>query len=335
MTRTARVDPDANRTTVLGDGIAQIRLPMRGNPLRYVNAYVVEDDDGLTLIDCGWKTDDVLAALHEGLSQLGRSLGEIRRLLITHFHFDHYGLAGTLLRAGVPDLAMHAADWEIVQRIYRDPAAADRASDAWLERNGLRVEPEPEEESHRRRSELAQPTLLLEDDAAVGRLRAVWTPGHSPGHLCFLDERTGKLFSGDHILDPITPHVGIWFDFRGDPLGTYAESVRKVEARGATGVLPAHGEPFPDLARRCTELLAHQDVREEQVLRALDAAPATAADVARAIPWTRSDRPFEELPEPLQQFAVAETIAHLEYSLVRGLVTREAAATPILYTRLA
>ena len=67
-----------------------------------------------------------------------------------------------------------------------------------------------------------------------------------------MDERTGKLFSGDHILDPITPHVGIWFDFRGDPLGTYAESVRKVEARGATGVLPAHGEP-PNIRRTRTE----------------------------------------------------------------------------------
>ena len=69
---------------------------MAGNPMRYINGYLIEDDDGLTLIDAGWKADDVLAALHAGLREHGWALADIRRLLITHCHFDHYGLAATL-----------------------------------------------------------------------------------------------------------------------------------------------------------------------------------------------------------------------------------------------
>src|SRR5581483_6080737 len=87
--------------TALGEGLYQIRLPMRGNPLRWINGYLVAEPDGLTLVDCGWKADDVLAALHEGLAAFGFTLGDVRRVLITHAHFDHYGLAGTLRRAGV------------------------------------------------------------------------------------------------------------------------------------------------------------------------------------------------------------------------------------------
>src|SRR6202048_5038053 len=77
--------------TQIGDRIVQIRLPMTGNPMRYINGYLLEDDDGPTLIDCGWRGDDVLAALEQGLVLAGHTVRDIKRLLITHFHFDHHG----------------------------------------------------------------------------------------------------------------------------------------------------------------------------------------------------------------------------------------------------
>jgi glyoxylase-like metal-dependent hydrolase (beta-lactamase superfamily II) len=316
----------------IGDGIAQIRLPMTDNPMRYINAYLVEESDGYSLIDCGWKADDVFAALVAGLAECGLALGAIKRLYITHFHFDHYGLAGTLVRAGVPDLAMHRLDWHFASLLLSDPVRMDHAADEWIARNGLRVDAYLEDEiDHHRRSELTEPTRLLEDGESAGRLRAIWTPGHSPGHLCFTDDRSGKMFTGDHILDPVTPHVGYWHESRGDALGEYNASLHKVAAIGATGVLPAHGEPFPDLQRRVDELLAHHDVREAEMLAVLRRGPATAGDVARAVPWTRRNRPFSELSEAHQQFAVAETIAHLENLRTRGLVARDLAADPIPY----
>jgi glyoxylase-like metal-dependent hydrolase (beta-lactamase superfamily II) len=320
-------------TTVRGNGIVQIRLPMTGNPMRYINAYAVEDDDGLTLIDAGWKADDVFAALRDGLGEHGRAIADIRRLVITHCHFDHYGLAGTLLRAGIGELIMHRLDWALAVDHLTDPAALDAAADAWIARNGLRVDVLLDEELMHHRTELAQPTRELEGGERIGRLRALWTPGHTPGHLCLIDERTGALFSGDHILDPVTPHVGVWRSTTADPLGDYIASLDRTAATGATHVFPAHGEPFPDLNRRVHELRAHELHRERQIAAALGARERNATDIARVIPWTRRERAFTELSPTHQQFAVAETLAHLEHLRARGVVVRDDAADPIVYRR--
>ena len=114
-------------------------------------------------------------------------------------------------------------------------------------------------------------------------------------------------------------------------MGEYNDSLRKVAAIGATGVLPAHGEPFGDLQRRVDELLAHHAVRDAQILAALRAGARNAGEVARAIPWTRRNRPFTELAEAHQQFAVAETLAHLVNLRTRGFVTCDDTADPIAY----
>jgi glyoxylase-like metal-dependent hydrolase (beta-lactamase superfamily II) len=314
-------------------GILQIRLPMSGNPLRYINAYVLEDDDGLTLIDTGWKADDVFAALNAGLRDQGYAVRDIRRVLITHAHFDHYGLAGTLRRAGVRELIMHRLDWALARDHFSDPAAIDAAADAWIARNGLTVDVSLDEELMHRRTEVAAPTRELAGGERIGRLRALWTPGHTPGHLCFIDDRSGALFTGDHILDPVTPHVGIWRPGNVDPLGDYIASLHAAGATQATFVFPAHGEPFADLQRRVGELLAHEEQRESQVSAALDGRASNAGDIARALPWTRRNRTFSELSPAHQQFAVAETLAHLERLRARDAVIREERSDSIVYHR--
>jgi glyoxylase-like metal-dependent hydrolase (beta-lactamase superfamily II) len=313
---------DLEPTSTRDHGILQIRLPMAGNPMRYINAYVLEDSDGLTLIDAGWKADDVLAALHAGLRDHGCALRDIRRLLITHCHFDHYGLAGTLRRAGLPELLMHRLDWDLARDHFSDPSAMDAAADEWIARNGLRVEASLEEELMHSRTELAPPTRELEGGERIGRLQALWTPGHTPGHVCFIDERSGAIFTGDHILDPVTPHVGIWRPGPADPLADYIASLHAAAATRATYVFPAHGEPFADLQRRVAELLTHEERREAQVLTALGGDSRSAADVARSLPWTRRNRAFTELSAAHQQFAVAETLAHLERLRRQGAVLR-------------
>lgn len=314
----------------LGEGIGQIRLPMAGNPLRYINGYVLEDDGGLTLVDCGWRANDVLAALHEGLRVLGYVLADVRRVAITHHHFDHYGLAGTLLRAGVAELLMNPRDWVRVQSFAHDHAESDRQADAWLERNGF-TPGSIGDEDIATRFEVAAPTRLLTDGERVGRLEAIWTPGHSPGHLCFADVRSGRMLTGDHVLDPITPHIGMWRERDGDPVGDYLASLEKVRAYGASAALPAHGEPFPDLDRRIEELIDHTAMRDAQVLAAVSQGTASAGEIARRLPWTRRNRSFADLGEFHQQFAVSETIAHLHHLLAAGRVVRLAGPDPIRY----
>jgi len=318
--------------TQLGDRIAQIRLPMAGNPMRYINGYLLEDDDGLTLIDCGWKADDVLAALETGLELCGHSVRDVRRLLITHFHFDHYGLAGTLVAAGVPELGMHARDWAFLRARRERRGESDSIVNAWLGRNGFAVGPDDGEDSPYDRFDYVEPTRMVEDGERIGRLRALFTPGHSPGHLCFVDTISGRTFTGDHVLDPVTPHVGMWHDSPRDAIGEYVASLKTVGALETSGALPAHGEAFPDLARRVDELLAHEATREHDVLHALDDGPKTATEVAGALRWRRRGDRFDQLHPEHQEFAVAETLAHLQHLLVAGKVTRTDEPTRILWS---
>jgi glyoxylase-like metal-dependent hydrolase (beta-lactamase superfamily II) len=319
--------------TDLGDGITQIRLPMLGNPLRYINGYLIEDDGGATLVDCGWRAGDVLGALEAALEAHGRGIDGIARLLITHHHYDHYGLAATLRRRGVPELYMHELDWARAQRFDEYRSEFESLADAWLARNGYTGLPDDEHISDR--AELAEPTHVAGDGTIIGRLTAMWTPGHAPGHLCFVDAQSGRILTGDHVLDPITPHVGVWFDGAGDPLGDYLASLEKVARHGATGALPAHGEPFPDLAARARAIAAHTHEREALMRDRLGERELTAGELAAAIPWTRRERTFASLSPFHQQFAVSETIAHLEHLRVRGVVKRNDSAERNRYAQIA
>lgn len=324
--------PEIAPPAALEDGIYQIRLPMRGNPLRWVNGYAIEETDGLTLVDCGWKADDVLAALREGLQAFGFDVGDIRRVLITHQHFDHYGLAGTLRRAGVADVMMHRLDWERVQDVIGRRAQSERVENAYLVQNGFT--PGESEEGPGSRAELTLPTRLLEDGERVGRLTVLWTPGHAPGHLCFLDEHSGRMLTGDHVLDPITPHVGVWRDRPDDPLGDYVRSLEKVARCESSGALPGHGEPFPGLHARVAAILDHTARREELVLAIAANNAVTANEVASRLPWTRRERTFASLGGWHQEFAISETIAHLVNLQRRGVMEREDRADGAIFYRV-
>jgi glyoxylase-like metal-dependent hydrolase (beta-lactamase superfamily II) len=318
--------------SVLGEGIVQLRLPMRGNPLRYVNGYLLEEPDGLTLVDTGWKADDVLAALETGLATVGFALGDLRRVLCTHLHFDHYGLAGTLRRSGAAEVMMHRLDYERAEEVILRRPLIDREENAWLARHGFTVSDEDDDDGWASRAELTLPTRFLDDGDRVGRLVAVWTPGHSAGHLCFHDTRSGRMLTGDHVLDPITPHVAKWRDNAADPLGSYITSLGKMQRADATGALPGHGEPFADLAGRAKAILDHTLAREDSVIAIARARGAVnATEVARALPWTRRNRSFAELGTWHQFFAMTETIAHLEHLRLTDRMVRDETDDALTY----
>jgi len=317
-------------TEVLPD-IHLLRLPLTGSPLRFVNGYLLKADDGWVLVDCGWDMPDVLEALKEQLADLGVALGEVRSLVVTHFHPDHYGMAGTLVRLSRPRMLMHRLDWLFVRTELADFGQAVARIDEWLRANGAR--PELLDEEQRRavdmfnRYTVQQPDVELEDEQRIGvgrhELRVVWTPGHTGGHICLYDAERRVLLSGDHVLDPITPNVSLNRPYGGNPMGDYLQSLRKVAELGADLVLPAHGEPFHGVGRRVSELLEHHDEREREMLGALAAGAQTATEVAHALPWTRRRRSLAELELGQQRMAITETLAHLEELRVRGLARQE------------
>jgi glyoxylase-like metal-dependent hydrolase (beta-lactamase superfamily II) len=104
----------------LPSGITQLRLPLTGSALSHVNSYLLRGDDGYILVDCGWDMPDVLEALHAGLNDAGVALDDVRALVVTHMHPDHYGMAGTLKRAGRMRLLMHRLDWLYLEAQRQD-----------------------------------------------------------------------------------------------------------------------------------------------------------------------------------------------------------------------
>jgi len=309
-------------------GVHLLRLPLTGSPLRNTNGYLIRGDDGWTLVDCGWNLPDVLEALTAQVEELGAKLNDIRRLVITHYHPDHYGLAGTLVGLTQARLLMHRLDWVFVENELTDFSGAVARMDSWLRLNGAPEEMLEEEQRRsmnmHRRFSIQKPDEQLEDGqritAGSHEFQVVWTPGHTSGHICLWDAERRTLLTGDHVLDPISPNVSLSRENQGNPLGEYLQSLRKVAELDADLVLPAHGEPFHGVARRVRELLAHHDEREAEVMEALSHGERTAYEVARSLPWTRRRRSLADLSLGQQRMALTETIAHLEELRSRGLV---------------
>ncbi|MGH7659361.1 MAG: MBL fold metallo-hydrolase [Vulcanimicrobiaceae bacterium] len=326
--------------TKRGGGIEQIRLPMTDHALRYINAYLIEGDAGYTLVDCGWGLPDVLSTLESALRDMGLRIGDIRDVIATHFHTDHYGMAGTIAEMAGAKVMMHRADWTILDTRFRDIDAEFARRDKWLERNGMSLEGFDDDDRNRhwaKRLTLRAPDRELADGdvLTIGsrRFTVVWTPGHTPGHVCLYDEDARSLISGDHVLPQITPHVGYWSDADDDPLGKFLASLRKVASLGATSALPAHREPIEDLPARIEELIAHHDEREAQVLAALDGA-STGTQIAAKLPWRRNASTFDDLPASQRSFALVETLAHLEHLRARGAVHKSVGPDVIRYEKV-
>jgi glyoxylase-like metal-dependent hydrolase (beta-lactamase superfamily II) len=185
-------------------------------------------------------------------------------------------------------------------------------------------------ESMERFTRTAVPDRLMEDgdlaDFPGWQLRAVHTPGHTPGHLCFAEERTGLFFSGDLVLPRITPNISTTADGEGNPLGSYLTSLAAVRGRRPTEVLPAHEWRFTGLAERVDQLTGHHEQRLAELLAAVRAHPrSTPWELAAHLTWSR---PWEQYERRMRIFAVTETDAHLRLLAARGLVVGSAGDVP-------
>ncbi|MFJ9558120.1 MBL fold metallo-hydrolase [Nocardiopsis sp. NPDC101807] len=322
--------PDAPPVEDLGDGVWSLPVPIPGNPLGFTYVYVLTGSDGPVLVDTGWDHDESWEALVRGLARTGHAVEQVRGAVLTHFHPDHAGLAGRLREASGAWIAMHPADIAVTEHLGSVPARTRRASIAdQLRRSGF-----PDEDVRalldgpRPFTPPAVPDLALEDGAAVdlpGRdLRAVWTPGHTPGHLCLHLADGGRLFTGDHVLPHITPHVGRFplLSDTGDPLGAFLDSqarVGRLPDADRLVCLPSHESRFTGLTARSAEITAHHEQRLDEMSALLSEGPATLWEVTSRLAWKR---PWAGMRVQARHMAAAETAAHLRLLETRGLARR-------------
>jgi glyoxylase-like metal-dependent hydrolase (beta-lactamase superfamily II) len=290
--------------------------------------YAIEDGDGLVLIDSGWALQAGETALETALGALGHGFEDVRRFLVTHVHRDHYTMAVALRRRFGTKVALGAGEQPSLARVIarsRDGQirglvtwGAPHLAEKWREvvasvgEDALRDYEEPDEWLH-------------ESDLALDKrvLRVLPTPGHTRGHVVFIDVDSSLLFAGDHVLPHITPSIGFEPARPALPLGDYLDSLRLVRDYPDLRLLPAHGPVTDSSHARVDELLAHHEDRLAATLEAVRSGTGTAFETARKIGWTRRNRAFADLDVFNQVLATGETAAHLDVLVHRGLLVTE------------
>ena len=310
-------------------GLWCVPVPIPGSPLPYVLAYAFEVPDGVVLVDPGWNAAEALAALEEGLGSFGAKLEDVRGVLVTHLHPDHYGLAGRVREVSGAWVGLHPADAALIPGRYEDVDELLERISGWLAQTGAPAEDLAELRDAsmqlRRFVVVARPDVPLADgdrpDLPGWRLRAVHTPGHTPGHLCFVEERTGVVLTGDHVLPTISPNIARHPQAGPDPLAAYLASLERLRRWGDGLALPGHQWRFDGLAGRIDELLAHHEQRLDAVEAAVASGAETIWEVATRTSWSR---PWEEIHGFMRRAALGETAAHLVHLEGRGRLERTA-----------
>lgn len=300
-------------------GVWSVPVPIVGNPLRYVLTYLIEHDAGFVMIDPGWNHPDSWQALTAGMGECEIPLAAVTAVLVTHVHPDHHGQSGKVRELSGAWVGMHPAEDAFLELRGSTLMLRDNVA-AYLRWCG--APPSHLDELAASRQHIAQAEPMVRADRLVEhgetidvpglRLRTVWTPGHTPGHLCFHDETHDVLLTGDHILPRITPNVSS-YDMESNPLKDYLASLDALRGIQPREVLPAHEYRFTDLDSRLDDLAGHHRERLAEASEILGgAAPGglTTWQVATGVTWSR---PWSELASFQRQAAIGEVLSHLRY----------------------
>ncbi|TAK69385.1 MAG: MBL fold metallo-hydrolase [Dehalococcoidia bacterium] len=302
-------------------GVHQVTMPIPF-PLKEVHAYLIDTGGEWVMMDAGFPSEDALAVLKPAVERICGGPARVHTAFISHYHPDHCGLAGWLQAAGAR-IIVHERDWPSVERMGSDapfnpeeyggsPFAAI-AAEADFSFEQMR------QETQRARFPLKRPHLVQGGETITvgGRsFELIWTPGHTEGHLCVLDRATNTIFTGDHMLARITPHIGMWRDNGESPLHRYEESLALIELIAPSRALPAHEVPIEDVPERARELRRHHQERRQDVLDVMSPQTRPAPDIAKDV--------FSGRGGGMQTFlALSETLAHLNALVIEGLVVQE------------
>lgn len=318
--------PEFGTVVEAAPGVHWLRMALPFQ-LDHINLWLIEDGDGWTAIDAGIDGDDVRQAwrrvFHGYLA--GRPL---KRLIVTHFHPDHMGLAGWLTGHFGIELWTPREEWTVARRLAGGEGHGTAEDYRRFYRaagfDGARLDLAEGRRRHypSRVSPIPGQYRRIEDGQVIdigGRSwRVIVGTGHSPEHACLYCAEAGLLISGDQILPRITPNVSVGpGEPDADPLRGFLDSLPAFSGLPAeTLVLPSHDRPFRGLHGRLEQLALHHDARLEEALAACDG-PRTGVEVL--------DRLFDrELDDHQLFFAIGESLAHLHFLVGEGRMAKTA-----------
>jgi glyoxylase-like metal-dependent hydrolase (beta-lactamase superfamily II) len=295
------------------DGLVVMGLRQPGTLPHYTLSHLVLDEhDGVHVIDPGWDSDENWAVLEEALATLGRAVTDIASVTVTHLHPDHLGMAERMRSASGAPVALHRLEQDGI-----DALAEGEPEETTLARLAAWGVPGARQDdlldAVRRRSSWRAFTAdrLLEDGESLGvpgrDLVALHTPGHTSGHLTILGQEDGILLLGDLLLPNQFPGIGLGGP-QEKPIAAYLASLERVAAFDELEALPGHGYRFRGIAERCTVTAAHHERRTTEVAAARGE-DRTIWDIASVLTWTAG---WENLRGLALLSALAQTSLHVE-----------------------
>jgi glyoxylase-like metal-dependent hydrolase (beta-lactamase superfamily II) len=288
------------------------------NPLRYTLCYLLLSDTGAVVVDPGWDSERGWQDLMAGFAAAGLPADRVTGIVVTHVHLDHHGLSRRLSEASGASIAMHTAEVAALPSRIREAIGSD-ATSIWLARYGAPAEVMGEFNSDLAEMlgvfRLAEPDVLLNDGDTLAlagrRVQVVWTPGHTPGHICLYDADHDVLLTGDHLLPRISPNIGLMPGSKDSPLASYLDSLRALGGYDSAEALPAHEYRFRGIPGRAASLIEHHDVRARELLDVIAASDyATVWDVTTKLTWSRG---WDQINGFMRRAALFETAAHVQY----------------------
>lgn len=316
----------------VADDTYRIPLSMPNNGLRAVNVYLISDGDSHALVDAGWSTETSHAELTTALASLGLQIEDLNTVMVTHVHHDHYSLAMRIRRESGCKVMLGRGEEDTLTRVLEGTGRsleAQRSRLAMCGAGGELVALDAMVEDGDPRAwvsdEFEQPDVWLDDDDAirVGRrnILSVSTPGHTRGHLCYLDRDARLAFTGDHVLPHITPSVGFEAATNLQSLQDYLTSLRLAGGWADFRLMPAHGPADGAVGARAAELLEHHEARLDEIAETTRVdGPLSVYDIASRIPWTGRRRPYQQLDDFNRIMACLETLVHVELLDARNVV---------------
>lgn len=317
--------------SAVAPGIWRITVPLRSRP-RTVHAYLVEAGEGtLAMVDGGANTDVAWRALESGVEEVASGWGKVRLHVVTHMHVDHIGLAPRIREATGAPLAMGRLDAERSAHAAAHPEEEARYRERLLTEAGVSPElvaraaaPAP---AAGRAAYVSCDHPLPEPFSSLPGFngwKAVWTPGHTAGHISLYRSDDGVLIAGDAVLRDVTPTIGVNRQ-RVDPVADYLDALARLEELRPRLVLPGHGAPITDPEARLAELRGETLEESERVLELIGEAGPTAAEVADAR-YRGRDLPYAQRVQ-----AIRETLAHLHHLVRLGRAVSEPAGEVVRF----
>ncbi|MFL5266640.1 MAG: MBL fold metallo-hydrolase [Stellaceae bacterium] len=316
--------PPPGETLPIAPGVQWLRMPLPF-ALDHINLWLLEDREGWTIVDTGYasaRSKDLWERIFaERLAGL-----PVTRVIVTHYHPDHVGLAGWLTERWQVPLWITEKEWlfaRVMSRVAEDfaPLRRDFARRAGLDDAAVELFGERENSYRRGVPTVPASYRRLADRMVIeigGRQwQVVVGEGHAPELACLYCAETGVLIAGDQVLPKISPNISVQaHEPDGDPLALYLSSLHKLREAvpPETLVLPSHNLPFLGLHARLDGLAAHHNVRCEEVTAACET-PKTAVDLLPVL----FRRPLDRHQ---MGFALGEALAHLHYLMYQGALER-------------